>query len=122
MIYGLKHSDFFARFVSFLLVREHETDMPYGYYEFIRFIALIGFVYLSYKSYEEGSKGLCFIYAALAILFQPLFKIYLGRAVWNIIDVIAGIFFISTILYPNKKAAWVTTSVKPWLHTCMTNP
>ena len=80
------------------------ANMPYGYYEFIRFIALVAFAFLSYKSYEEGNKGLAFIYAALAILFQPLFKIYLGRTLWNIIDVIAALFLIATILYPPKKS------------------
>lgn len=79
------------------------AKMPYGYYEFIRFIALIGFVYLSYKSYEERSKGLCFIYAVLAILFQPLFKIYLGRELWNIVDVIVGIFLLASIAYNARK-------------------
>jgi len=79
------------------------ANMPYGYYEFIRFIALVAFAFLSYKSYEEGNKGLAFIYATLAILFQPLFKIYLGRTLWNMVDVIAGIFLIATIFISGKK-------------------
>jgi len=79
------------------------ADMPYGYYEFIRFIALAAFAWLSYKSYEEGSKGLCFMYAALAILFQPLFKIFLGRTLWNIVDVMVGIFLIATIIFPSTQ-------------------
>ena len=66
-------------------------------------IALVAFAFLSYKSYEEGNKGLAFIYAALAILFQPLFKIYLGRELWNIVDVIVGVFLIATIIFPIKK-------------------
>ena len=80
------------------------ANMPYSYYEFIRFIALVAFIYLSYKSYEEGNKSLCFIYAALAILFQPLFKIYLGRTLWNIVDVIVALFLIATIFYRFKKS------------------
>jgi len=81
------------------------AKMPYGFYEFIRFSALIGFVYLAYKSYQAGNKGLSFVYAALAILFQPVFKIYLGRTIWNIVDVIAGIFLIITIFYhPGENA------------------
>ena len=79
--------------------------MPYGYDEFIRFSALIGFVYLAYKSYEEGNKGLPFVYAALAILFQPLFKIYLGRTIWNFVEVIAGVFLIITIFYHPEENA-----------------
>ena len=79
------------------------AKMPYGYYQFIRFIALIGFVYLSYKSFEDGSKFVSFIFAALAILFQPLFKIDLGRNIWNIVDVIVGIGLIISIFFEPKK-------------------
>ena len=31
------------------------------------------------------------IYGSLALLFQPFFKIALGRVIWNIVDVIVGI-------------------------------
>jgi hypothetical protein len=81
------------------------AKMPYGYYEFIRFTALIAFVYLAYKNYAEGNKLMAFIYAALAILFQPLFKIYLGRELWNIVDVIVGVFLIGLVFYQPKKKA-----------------
>lgn len=77
--------------------------MPYGYYQFVRFIALIGFAYLSYKSYEDGNKILCYLFAALAILFQPLLKIDLGRTIWNIVDVAVGVSLIISIFMTPKK-------------------
>ena len=80
------------------------ANMPYGYYEFIRFIALVAFAFLSYKNYQEGNKSFAFIYAALAILFQPLFKIYLGRTLWNTVDVAVGIFLIATIFNRAKRS------------------
>ncbi len=79
------------------------AKMPYGYYQFTRFAAFIGFAYLGYKSYAEYNKGLSFIYIALAILFQPLFKIYLGRTLWNIVDVAAGVFLFLTIVWQRRK-------------------
>lgn len=79
------------------------AKMSYGYYQFIRFIALIAFAYLAYKNYKEGNKLMAFIYAALAILFQPLLKIDLGRLTWNIVDVIVGIFLIGSMFYNPKK-------------------
>ena len=77
--------------------------MPYSYYELVRFVALVGFAFLSYKHYENGNKSMSFIFAALAILFQPLFKIALGRTLWNILDVVIGILLIiSLFLNPNN--------------------
>lgn len=79
------------------------AKIPYGYYEFIRFIALVAFSYLAYQEYQKENKFLTFIYVALAILFQPLLKIYLGRALWNIVDVVVGIFLIATIfIHPSN--------------------
>ena len=66
------------------------AKMPYGYYQLVRFIALIGFALLAYFANENGSKIETVIFIALAILFQPIIKIALGRSLWNIIDIIVG--------------------------------
>lgn len=42
------------------------------------------------------------IYAALAILFQPFFKIALGRELWNIVDVVIGTGLLVSV-FQNKK-------------------
>lgn len=42
------------------------------------------------------------IYVSLAILFQPLIKVSLGRELWNIIDVIVGIGLIISIFTKPK--------------------
>lgn len=78
--------------------------MPYGYYQLARFIALIGFVILVYSANEQGQKTEAIVYVCLAILFQPLIKIALGRELWNIVDVIVGIGLIASIFIKQKPA------------------
>lgn len=65
--------------------------LPYGYYELVRFLALVGFGVLAYKEYERGHQVQMVIYIALAILFQPLLKISLGRTLWNVVDVVVAV-------------------------------
>lgn len=78
--------------------------MPYGYYQIVRFVGLVGFIILSYMAYQNGQKNLCILYSCLAILFQPFFKIALGREIWNVVDVIvASALIISVILSKGKK-------------------
>lgn len=77
--------------------------MPYGFYEFIRFIAMIGFVYLAFDANQLDRSSEMFIYIALAILFQPFFKIALGRELWNIVDVFVGIGLIVSVFIKPKK-------------------
>ncbi len=76
--------------------------MPYGFYQFVRFVALIGFGILAFQANEKENQTEMIIYGALAILFQPLFKIALGREMWDIIDVIVGIGLLITVV-KNKK-------------------
>ena len=73
------------------------VDLPYGYYQFVRFVGLIGFGILAYQANEEGRQTEMIIYGGLALLFQPFFKIALGREIWNIVDVIVGLGLLASI-------------------------
>jgi hypothetical protein len=67
------------------------ADMSYGYFQFVRFAGMGLFAFLAFKEFEQGNQNLAFVYVLLAILFQPFFKISLGRELWNVVDVIVGI-------------------------------
>lgn len=69
-------------------------DMPFGYFQLVRFLAMVGFSYLAYNAYENSDKSKAYVFIALAILFQPLIKIALGRDIWNIVDVVVGIWLL----------------------------
>ncbi|MBS1650708.1 MAG: hypothetical protein JSU07_01740 [Bacteroidetes bacterium] len=73
--------------------------MPYGYYQVVRLVGFVGFILLAYKSYTDKAINMAIIYCGLALLFQPLFKIALGRTIWNVVDVLVSIFLIATIFY-----------------------
>jgi hypothetical protein len=79
--------------------------MPYGYYQLVRFIALIAFTFLSYTAYQKHSEKVAIIYAVLALLFQPLVKIALGRQLWNVIDVLVGVVLLFSIATHSKMKA-----------------
>tara|TARA_R110002012_G_scaffold291680_1_gene486275 strand:+ start:6934 stop:7173 length:240 start_codon:yes stop_codon:yes gene_type:complete len=74
--------------------------MPYGFYQFVRFIALIGFGILAYKANKNTEM---IIYGGLALLFQPFFKIALGKEMWNIVDIITGIGLIITLFINSEN-------------------
>jgi len=78
-------------------------DMPYGYFQLVRFLALVGFSLLAYQAYETGNKAEGIIYTGLAVLFQPLVKIALGREVWNIVDVVVGIGLICSVFIKGSQ-------------------
>lgn len=76
---------------------------PYGYYQLVRFSALIGFAVLAYQSNRQNKQTEMFVYVALALLFQPFFKIALGRELWNIVDVIVALWLILNVYKSQSK-------------------
>lgn len=74
------------------------ADMPYGFYELVRFAAAGAFAYLSYDYFKCKRDGLGFVFAALALLFQPFWKIALGRVIWNVVDVVVAVGLIVLIV------------------------
>jgi uncharacterized protein YacL len=82
------------------------ADMPYGFYELVRFAATAAFAFLSYDYFKSKKDGMGFLFAALALLFQPFFKIALGRTLWNVIDVVVAValfYFIVNTVKKKKK-------------------
>ena len=80
------------------------ADMPYGYYQFVRFAGLVGFAILAYQAHEKGKQTEMKIYGGLALLFQPFFKVSLGREFWNIVDVIVGIGLLISLFMKTRES------------------
>lgn len=73
------------------------ADMPYGYYQIVRFVGLVAFAILAYNAYEKDRFVDGIIYAGLALLFQPILKISLGRELWNIVDVVIAVVLLVSV-------------------------
>jgi hypothetical protein len=100
----MKNSEAMLKIALAVLLFLCLLDMPYGFYQFVRFIALIGFGILAYKANEANKNTEMIIYGGLALLFQPFFKIALGREMWNIVDVIVGIGLIGSLFINREKS------------------
>ena len=80
------------------------ADMPYGFYQFVRFAGLIGFAILAYQANQQVRQTEMIIYGGLALLFQPFFKVAIGREIWNIVDVVVGIGLLISIFMNPKES------------------
>lgn len=79
------------------------ADMPYGFYELVRFASAAAFAYLSYDYFKSKRDGMGVVFAAFALLFQPFFKIALGRTLWNLVDILVAIALIYLIISTFKR-------------------
>lgn len=72
-------------------------DMPYGYYQLVRFLGMIGFAFFTYEAYKRDDKFYSVLWMASLILINPIFKISLGREIWNVVDIIWVIVIVVSI-------------------------
>lgn len=79
------------------------AHMPYGYYELVRIIAMILFGYMSVCYYNKENIPLSITFGGIALLFQPFFKIALGRTIWNIVDIVVALLLMFVILKERKE-------------------
>ena len=70
------------------------VPMPYGYYMLVRIVATILFVIFARQYYLAKKEELAITFGVLALIFQPLIKISLGREVWNMVDVAVAILLL----------------------------
>ena len=70
---------------------------------------MVAFGLLAYQYYTRHKTVAATVFCMLALLFQPIYKIALGRATWNVIDVLVAVLLIA--LYVLEKRMEKKTTV-----------
>ena len=70
--------------------------MPYGYYTLLRLVVCGCSLYYAYNFYENKNTQFLWIFGFIAILYNPLFPIYLyEKEIWIVLNILtAAVFFI----------------------------
>lgn len=93
--------------ITGILVYTVAVDHDYSFYTLLRWIVCTVSIYFTYKYYEDGKVPLCIMFTAIAMLFNPGYKIWMERGTWQITDcIVAGLFILSIIpdlLQTNKS-------------------
>ena len=86
------------------------APMPYGYYMLVRFVAMVVFGLMAYQYYTRQKPIASVIFGVLALLFQPIYKIALGRVTWNVIDVLVAALLIGLFVLERRLMKKTTIS------------
>ncbi|MCX5633326.1 MAG: hypothetical protein NTW93_06615 [Phycisphaerae bacterium] len=73
------------------------ADLPYGYYQLLRFVVCGVAVYIAYMAYTWQKMWAVWLFAFIAILFNPLVPIHFSRELWQVLDFICAILFIVSL-------------------------
>ncbi len=78
---------------------------PYGYYQLLRLVVCITSIFVVVKMNQLEKENWMWIFVILAVIFNPLIPLHLGKELWLIVDAIAIILFviIMPVLKPNLK-------------------
>ena len=86
------------------------APMPYGYFQLVRFMAMVVFAIIAYRYYMNNKAIAAIVFGVLALLFQPIYKIVLGRATWNAIDVLVAVLLIALYILEKRMEKKITVS------------
>jgi predicted membrane protein len=70
---------------------------PYGYYQFLRWAIFAIGIYGAYITYQQNKDVWTWVFASIAILFNPIFPFYLSKSSWQVIDIIVAIIFLISL-------------------------
>lgn len=63
-------------------------DNPYGYYILLRWVCCAAFAFLALQALARDKQGWVWVLGITAVVYNPLFRIHLTRAIWSIVNVI----------------------------------
>lgn len=76
-----------------LLILAILTFWPYGYYIFLRWAVCGIAVYVAYQIYKNKLFGWLLTFAAIAIIFNPIFPVAMNKSSWVAVDLVCAIVF-----------------------------
>ncbi len=78
--------------------------LPYGFFTLLRLVVFGTTVYLSWLAYKSERHTWIWIFGFIALVFNPLIPLYLGRDLWVVVDLLVAIFLIvSTFAFKLPK-------------------
>lgn len=82
---------------SVLLLIALAPEIPYGYYVLLRWIICGVLSFLAFVALERKKNEWIWILAIGAAIYNPFFKIHLGREIWCIVNVITVIALLLSV-------------------------
>ena len=80
-----------------LLLYALNPSNPYGYYIILRWTCFLAFLYLTIRALGIGKFSWSIVLVVMAIIYNPIIKIFALRGIWNIINLVTIVIAIASI-------------------------
>ncbi|MDR2175585.1 MAG: hypothetical protein LBO82_06575 [Synergistaceae bacterium] len=78
--------------------------LPYVYFQALRWIVCAFGVITALESYQNNRQWAIWLFAVVAVIFNPIAPFYLSRGAWLPIDIGAGFIFAAYGIWRMRKA------------------
>jgi hypothetical protein len=78
-------------------------DLSYGFYMIVRCVATSTAIYLIITARVRLLDLQVFALTLVILIFNPIWKVHLGRDLWRIVDAVTGAFYFWTFATIKKK-------------------
>jgi hypothetical protein len=75
------------------------ASLPYGYYQFLRWVVCGTGIFTAVSAYRWGKAWATWLFASIAVLFNPIVPIYLTKEIWKPIDLACALIFGLSMLF-----------------------
>jgi hypothetical protein len=80
---------------AILLLVAAFNKYPYGFYMVLRLVTTVGAIYWAWRVHQVGLPGWTWVFAALALLMNPVLPIRMHRSDWQPIDLGLGVLLLA---------------------------
>ncbi len=84
--------------VAFLIGAPFSIDLAV-YYQFMNWVVLGAALMVAYRAKKADMKVLMWLFALVAVVFNPFAPLYLKPVVWKVVDIIVAVMFVSTFFF-----------------------
>lgn len=109
----------------FALIIAAFFSFPYFFYILLRLFICAASVFFALRSHSGKKLFLTWSFGALAVLFNPVLPIRMSRNDWQVVNMLAAIFFVSFVVYSNRAPILsvlrcpASISLKEWAGTLL---
>ncbi|MCD6151640.1 MAG: hypothetical protein J7J70_08350 [Deltaproteobacteria bacterium] len=73
------------------------SGWPYGFFTLLRLVVFGTTVYLSWLAYKSEEQAWAWVFGFVALVFNPLIPLHLGRDLWMVVDFLVAVLLIISI-------------------------
>jgi FtsH-binding integral membrane protein len=104
-------SNHWLKLVAIALLLGALGNFPFVYYQIMNWVVVGASLVTVQQAYQQNMTPLGWLFAVVAVIFNPLAPLYLRADVWQIADLTtAALFIISFFFITSKKQPQVRTT------------